>query len=1410
MTFDVDGDTTRYEAQRVAAGDGRATKPAPDPTKADYAFKEWQLNGSAFDFANTQITEDITLKAAWYDAVASITTSAGTTFYATVQEAVDAAQDNETVVILADGLTFEQRVDANTGKTITIDLNGKKLLASSKAGNGSIFNIISGNVTIKNGTLDGSAVKEGENGLTVANGICLVTVRSGATLNLVQEDAEHPLHLIVNSRNGCCVYPFAGGTVNISGGTYENKTTEEYQYKVGFKGLTVNQANGQDQLIHITGGTFIGNDPQLGDDSNGAHAVEAGYVAIPADGTSVNENGNYTVEPGYIVTFDTNGGEPETVTEQRVREGEMPTEPDAPTKDDVTFIGWYNGDTEYEFDTPLNADTELTAHWNATVTFRAMGGKFSDSSELMKIEVSENGKIDEAAWPTVTRENFVFDSWTDLNHVAYTKDSEFAKNITLVAIWNLAEFTVTFDSAGGTSVEKQTVVYSKHAVSPGDPVREGYTFDGWFEGSAETAFAFETSEIKADTTLTAHWTANEYAISYDLDGGALGEGISNPTGYTVESAFTLYNPTKEGYTFAGWTGTGLTEATTSVSVAAGSTGERSYTATWTANAYSITWNDDDGTEIETTTVNYGEMPTHADAVKAPDAQYTYIFAGWTPEITAVTGNATYTATYTDIVNEYTVKFMNEDGTELLSKEVAYGETPAYTGATPTKQGDAQYSYTFAGWMPEIAAVSGEATYTATYTDIVNEYTVKFVNEDGTELQSKKVAYGETPVYTGEVPTKEATAQYSYSFKSWTPEIAAVSGDATYTATYSETVNEYTVKFVDADGTELQSTMVAFGTMPTAPTDPHKEATAEYSYTFKGWEPEIVSVSGEVTYTAAYTETVNEYTIKFVNADGTVLQSGMVKYGDIPAYIGTMPTKAADAQYSYTFKGWTPAITAVSGDATYTAEYESTTNKYTIRFVNEGDTELQSKEVAYGETPAYTGATPTKQGDAQYSYTFAGWMPEIAAVSGEATYTATYTDIVNEYTVKFVNEDGTELQSKKVAYGETPAYTGETPEKEATAQYSYSFKSWTPEIAAVSGDATYTATYTETVNEYTVKFVDADGTELQSSEVEYGTLVTAPEEPTREGYKFIGWTLDGETYDFKTPVTGDLTLTAAYEEIPYVTGQLSMQLKNNFVLHYYVNDLREGTEPSDYTVSFNGGDEQTLTRTDSNLFRNVGEFSATQLLNSIPVVIKYQGEVVFEDEISVRNYCDRVFNAYGHDHNNSLVVICEAALNYGSQAQLYVGDTGELANYGEWYVAPGEDIPFAETYKTAPITGITDGVSSLRLGSSVSQLLYVYHSKKARMSDYTFLLNGKPAGGVRDLGSAYVLQVANIPVSNLDNENTLTVIYHEGQADQETFTVSAAPTAYMYETYQSEPDSTLGWLSYYLYNYYAATTIPNVV
>jgi len=263
-------------------------------------------------------------------------------------------------------------------------------------------------------------------------------------------------------------------------------------------------------------------------------------------------------------------------------------------------------------------------------------------------------------------------------------------------------------------------------------------------------------------------------------------------------------------------------------------------------------------------------------------------------------------------------------------------------------------------------------------------------------------------------------------------------------------------------------------------------------------------------------------VTFQNFDSTELQSGRVVYGEMPVYEGETPVKPATAQYTYTFKGWDTELAAATEDAVYTAQFDSVVNEYQIVFQNYDGTVLQSTDVAYGEQPAYVGETPVKPATAQYTYTFKGWDVEPALVEATATYTAEYDSVVNVYLITFKNYDGTVLEADSVAYGETPAYAGATPEQPATAQYTFTFKGWEPALAAVEADAVYTAQYDSAVNNYTVFFKDWDGTILAEELIPYGGAAVAPEDPVREGYTFIGWDADYSN------ITGPLTVNAQYE------------------------------------------------------------------------------------------------------------------------------------------------------------------------------------------------------------------------------------------------------------------------------------------
>ena len=274
---------------------------------------------------------------------------------------------------------------------------------------------------------------------------------------------------------------------------------------------------------------------------------------------------------------------------------------------------------------------------------------------------------------------------------------------------------------------------------------------------------------------------------------------------------------------------------------------------------------------------------------------------------------------------FTVTWKNENGLVLeLDQDVLEGSLPTYEGQTPTKPNDAQYNYVFKGWYPEISAVTSDITYTATYQEELRKYTVTWLDEDGTILETdNNVPYGTTPEYNDATPSKESTVEHTYTFAGWDKEIVDVTGDVSYQATYQEEARKYVITWLDEDGTSLKSEEVAYGEVPSyGENNPTKESTNTHTYTFNGWSPNVTSVNGDATYTATYLEQVRTYTVTWLNYDGTVLEvDNGLEYGTTPSFNGEQPTRANIRGVNYSFKGWSPEISVVESDQTYVATYD---------------------------------------------------------------------------------------------------------------------------------------------------------------------------------------------------------------------------------------------------------------------------------------------------------------------------------------------------------------------------------------------------------------------------------------------------------------------------------------------------------
>ena len=281
---------------------------------------------------------------------------------------------------------------------------------------------------------------------------------------------------------------------------------------------------------------------------------------------------------------------------------------------------------------------------------------------------------------------------------------------------------------------------------------------------------------------------------------------------------------------------------------------------------------------------------------------------------------------------------------------------------------------------------------------------------------------------------------------WADREVEVTESVTYTAHYSNSF-EVVVK----DGNDYQ--------------------TNDKIYTFDTWKdgetpvgPQSqLTLSGDKTLVAQYRKEARKYTVTFVDEDGTTVLKEAVEYdygtasGDIVKPID--PTKDATAEFTYEFDGWDTIPETLTENVVVKATYKSTKNKYTITFVDEDWSEIRSEDIEYGETPMAP-TTPSKDpDDSCTAYVLSGWTPEIVPVVWVATYTVSYKcETVATYTITWNNDDGTTLETdENVPYNTTPTYDWATPTK-TVEWYVYAWTWWSPTVAPVKWNETYTAIY----------------------------------------------------------------------------------------------------------------------------------------------------------------------------------------------------------------------------------------------------------------------------------------------------------------------------------------------------------------
>jgi len=373
---------------------------------------------------------------------------------------------------------------------------------------------------------------------------------------------------------------------------------------------------------------------------------------------------------------------------------------------------------------------------------------------------------------------------------------------------DVEKFLVQWDVEGTIKWEEYVEYGSDATLTPAVPEKEGHT--GSWVGS--------TTNITEATTIVAEYEKNTYKVYYYVDS-------EQNLVYTQEVVFGetipeyTYTPDNAGYMFTGWVQSIPSTMPAHNLEVYGSTVAKTFTVTWNV----------DGKFYEETSVTFGAAIT-VPAYTAPEG---YTFDGWTVPETMPANDLVLDATLT--VKTYTI-IWKVDGEKIAETSVTFGAAitvPEYT---------APEGHTFSGWDVPATMPAGDLVLEATLT--VNSYNVTW-NVDGKFYEETSVTFGAA------ITAPAYTAPEGYTFSGW-QNIPATMPAENITLNATLTIKTYTITWV-VDGVEKTATF-EHGDIPVFDGIPAKDADTNFTYTFNGWDKEIVSATADVTYTAVFTKT----------------------------------------------------------------------------------------------------------------------------------------------------------------------------------------------------------------------------------------------------------------------------------------------------------------------------------------------------------------------------------------------------------------------------------------------------------------------------------------------------------------------------------------------------------------------------
>ena len=507
-----------------------------------------------------------------------------------------------------------------------------------------------------------------------------------------------------------------------------------------------------------------------------------------------------------------------------------------------------------------------------------------------------------------------------------------------------------------------------------------------------------------------------------------------------------------------------------------------------------------------------------------------------------------------------------------------GNVTGYTygvGATLPAADDMTYTgHTFKGWYDNenltgspVTAIGGAETGNKEYWAKweINPYTITFDTNGGSEIAPITQDYG-TEITAPDNPTRKG-----YTFKGWDKEIPKTMPAENITVKAQWEINQYTITFDTNGGNEIAPITQDYGTEITAPDNPTRKG-----YTFRGWDKEIPETMPAENITVKAQWEINQYTIAFDTNGGSEIAPITQDYGT-KITAPDNPTRKG-----YTFKGWDKEIpkTMPADNITVKAQWEI--NQYTITFDTNGGSEIAPITQDYG-TEITAPDNPTRKG-----YTFKGWDKEIPKTMPAENITVKAQWEINQYTITFDTNGGSEIAPITQDYG-TEITVPDNPTRKG-----YTFKGWDKEIPETMPADNITVKAQWEINQYTITFDTNGGSEIDSITQDYGTEITAPDNPTRKGYTFKGW--DKEIPE--TMPAENITITARWKDTEKPTGEIIIGTNK---WNEFLNELTFGI-----------------------FFKNTQEVTINAVDNSGVVFVSY---LVTDKELSEAELNSLVFRAY---------------------------------------------------------------------------------------------------------------------------------------------------------------------------------------